>query len=194
MLAEAQIKSLLVRERYYRDTCQWEQLRACYHPDASKTHIEITWFQGDIDGFVEGSKGMATGGTGAVHTVCPVEVHLHGEKALSESTGSISIRFQHDGSFFDCVSYTRFISRLEFVGGEWRLLTLEAIYDRDLITPVIPQRTAEFHFPKDARESYRCISWVLSQKGFSIKQDLPGIDDQTSCAQLMEASFNWLGK
>ena len=136
---------------------------------------------------------MARSGTGAVHTICPVEVHLHGKKALSESTGSISIRFQHDGTHFDCVSYTRFISRLEFVGDEWRLLTLEAIYDRDLITPVIPQRTAEFHFPKNARKSYRCISWVLSQNGFSIKQVLPGIDDPTSCAQLMEASFKWLG-
>jgi hypothetical protein len=42
-LVEAQIKSLLVRERYYRDTCQWQKLRDCYHPDALKTHIEITW-------------------------------------------------------------------------------------------------------------------------------------------------------
>lgn len=40
---ELQIKSLLVRERYYRDTCQWEKLRAAYHPDPSRTHIKITW-------------------------------------------------------------------------------------------------------------------------------------------------------
>lgn len=43
ILIEAEIKSLLVRERYYRDTGQWEKLRASYHPDASKTHIDITW-------------------------------------------------------------------------------------------------------------------------------------------------------
>lgn len=40
---EIEIKSLLVRERYYRDTCQWEKLRGCYHPDASKTSISISW-------------------------------------------------------------------------------------------------------------------------------------------------------
>ena len=43
ILAEACIKSLVVRERYYRDSCQWEKLRECYHPDASQTDIGITW-------------------------------------------------------------------------------------------------------------------------------------------------------
>lgn len=135
---------------------------------------------------------MATSGTGALHTICPVEVHFHGEKAISESTGSISVRFQHEGVLLDCVSYTRFISRLEFVGNEWKLLTLDAIYDRDLITPVVPQKAVEFHFPDNARESYRCISWVLAQKGFSIKQDLPGVDNPASCTQLMETNLQWL--
>jgi hypothetical protein len=42
-LTELEIKSLLVRERYYRDTAQWQKLRESYHPDASKTHINISW-------------------------------------------------------------------------------------------------------------------------------------------------------
>lgn len=41
---EMEIKSLLVRERYYRDTCQWEKLRRCYHSDPSKTLIDISWY------------------------------------------------------------------------------------------------------------------------------------------------------
>ncbi|KAJ6024485.1 hypothetical protein N7540_005282 [Penicillium herquei] len=194
ILTEAQIKSLLVRERYYRDSCQWKNLRDCYHPDASKTRIDITWFQGDIDGFVAGSKGMVTGGTDAVHTISPVEIHLNGNKALTESTGSISIRIQHGGEFFECISYNRFISRVELVGDGWKLLSLEAIYVRDFITSVIPGRTASFDFPENTRESYKCIGWVLAQKGFTIKQDLPGTDDPTSCARFMEANFTWLNK
>jgi hypothetical protein len=43
VLDEFKIKSLLVRERYYRDTAQWESLRNAYHPDASKTRINISW-------------------------------------------------------------------------------------------------------------------------------------------------------
>ena len=44
ILAEAEIKSLVVRERYYRDSGQWDKLRNSYHPDASKTSINISWY------------------------------------------------------------------------------------------------------------------------------------------------------
>lgn len=38
-----EIRSLIVRERYYRDTGQWSKLRGAYHPDASKTKVRISW-------------------------------------------------------------------------------------------------------------------------------------------------------
>lgn len=152
-----------------------------------------TRFQGAIDGFVSGSRDMATGGTGAVHTIRPVEIHINGNKALSESTGSISIRFRHNGLQYDCVSSTRFISRLECVDGEWKLLTLDAIYDRDYIMPTLPSSgSVDLPLPKDGRESYKCVAWVLSQKGFEVKQDLPGVDDTPSCTRLMEEHLEWL--
>ncbi|KAJ5632772.1 hypothetical protein N7490_009111 [Penicillium lividum] len=173
ILIESEIKSLLVRERYYRDTCQWEKLRACYHPNALNTHIEITWFQGNIDGFVSGSKGMATGGTGAVHTICPIETHVHGNKALSESTGSIAIRFQHHGGLFDCVSYTRFISRLEVVNGEWKLLTLDAIYERDSIMPVVPGTVAEFFFLRIQEIAISVFLGFCPRKGSPLNMTFP---------------------
>ena len=44
LLQELEIKSLLCRERYYRDTAQWQKLRDCYHPDAGKTRVEISWY------------------------------------------------------------------------------------------------------------------------------------------------------
>ena len=43
VLAESEIRSLLYRERYYKDSCQWDKLRSCYHPDPSKTLIDISW-------------------------------------------------------------------------------------------------------------------------------------------------------
>lgn len=136
---------------------------------------------------------MATGGTGAIHTICPVEVQINGNKALSESTGSISIRFRHNGVEYDCVSLTRFISRLECVDGKWKLLTLEAIYERDYITPTVPSsESVKLPLPKNGRDSYKCIAWVLSQKGFKIKEDLPGVDDPSTCTRLMEDNRNWL--
>lgn len=136
---------------------------------------------------------MSQGGTGALHTINPVEIHVRGDKALSESTGSIQIRTQHENTEYDLVSWTRFISRLSKTTDGWRLLTLDAVYDRDSLTPVIPAQAAAAKFGNlGPRMSYRWVSWVLSERGFKIKQDLPGTDQPESVIKLMESAFNWL--
>jgi hypothetical protein len=38
-----EIANLLKRERYYRDTGQWCLCRAAFHPDPSRTHINVAW-------------------------------------------------------------------------------------------------------------------------------------------------------
>jgi hypothetical protein len=40
----AEIAHILKRERYHRDTAQWDLCRAAFHPDASKTYINVAWF------------------------------------------------------------------------------------------------------------------------------------------------------
>jgi hypothetical protein len=42
-LEEAEIRSLLLRERHYKDNFLWEKLRTCYHPDPAKTYINVSW-------------------------------------------------------------------------------------------------------------------------------------------------------
>lgn len=137
---------------------------------------------------------MVQGGTGAVHSLCPVEVHLNGSKALSTSTGNIQVRFDHDGNEYDCISYTRFISCLERVDGAWKILSLECIYDRDMIHPVVPlEKPVSLPVNNErCRPSYKCLDWVLSRKHFKIKQDLPGSDLPESVAALMSERFFWL--
>lgn len=37
------IANLLKRERFYRDTAQWDLCRATFHPDAAATYINVAW-------------------------------------------------------------------------------------------------------------------------------------------------------
>ena len=37
------IANLLKRERFYRDTAQWDQCRATFHPDAAVTYVHVAW-------------------------------------------------------------------------------------------------------------------------------------------------------
>lgn len=38
------IIALLKRERYHRDTAQWDLCRAAFHPDAEQTYIDVSWY------------------------------------------------------------------------------------------------------------------------------------------------------
>lgn len=153
-------------------------------------------YNGDIEGFVSGSQAMIKGGTKALHTITPVEIHVVGEKAFSESVGSIQIRLRLDDKEYDCVSNGRFISRLQKTDDGWKLLSLVVIYDRDSLVPTMPSVSSldfTFDFAK-LRESYKSLSWVMSQKGFQVDQTLPGTDNLDSVTELMNEGHAWLSR
>jgi hypothetical protein len=136
---------------------------------------------------------MLEGGTRASHTITPVEVNIAGKKALSQSTGSIAIRFKLQEELYECISYARFVSRLQKDDHEWRLLSLDAIYERDTIMSVVPLAPwpAELQM-KHFRPSYMCIAWLLSRSGFDINQNLPGIDRPDLVESFMASCTFWL--
>ena len=77
----------------------------------------------------------------------------------------------------------------------WRLLTLEAIYDRDSVAPTKP--TAGLSQPPvidttDYRASYKYLTWTLRLRGYKIAQNLPGTDDENSMNKCLDESYNWL--
>ena len=75
-LERIRIEQIVVTERYSRDTAQWDKMRAFWHPRDEQTSIKITWFNGTIDGHIDGSKAMAqkSGLTGVKHAILPVDV------------------------------------------------------------------------------------------------------------------------
>ncbi|KAL3442488.1 hypothetical protein BJX65DRAFT_299000 [Aspergillus insuetus] len=202
LLDEVAIKALVTKERYYRDSAQFDALRECYHPDASQTCIDITWYQGDVDGFVAGSREMAArGGGSTIHTITPVDVRINGGKAFCVSVGSIISRFSSGGVDYDLVSHCRFLSRLQKEGDSgnrgWMMLSMEVIYIHDGIIPAIPADIdVQFQAAVDAgtttRESYKYLALVLLQRGYRVKDSLPGVDDPQRLEAVMQKNLSWL--
>ena len=154
---------------------------------------------GDVDAFVAGSKHMAESGTYSAHTFQPVEIHFDGSgtKALALSTGSVTIRLTVEGVEYDMVSWVRFISRVQkFDEAGWRLVTLEAIYDRDSVAPTKPGVGSGQPPPvidtTGYRASYKYLTWALTLRGYKIAQDLPGTDDEKTMKKCLDESYNWL--
>ncbi|KIW33927.1 uncharacterized protein PV07_00741 [Cladophialophora immunda] len=210
ILAEAQIRSLVIRERFYRDACQWKKLRECYHPDASQTLVDISWYaraeadrgfpshwyHGDADGFVRRSEEMAKAGTSSLHTIQPAEITLNGDKAFSQSVGTISTRMQRDSKEYELISRCRMLSKLRLVGQWWYMLSMEVIYLQDSIVPVIPESfTSDADFARaisGKRKSYQLLAWVLEEHGLTINNKLPGSDDRESVEKVLGTNEAWL--
>lgn len=118
---------------------------------------------------------------------------MNGDKALSESTGSVRNRIEYEGAMFDLISHVRFVSRLAKVEDQWKMLTLEAIYDSEQILPAAPSdHVSNLKLPTTHRSSYRCMSWLLTQRGYQVSSDLPGTDEPSTVEAFMKNEFSWL--
>ncbi|KEF58347.1 uncharacterized protein A1O9_06273 [Exophiala aquamarina CBS 119918] len=192
-----EIRSLVLRERFYKDTFQWDKWRRTYHDDDEKTWIEIAWISGTIDKFVRESKQMANR-VSSTHFIQPVDVQIHGAKALAHSYGHITLRSSDDGHEYDMVSWGWWIHRAVKVEGasgtSWMLVAMRFIYDRDSIIPTCPssKATLDVHTAEGARSSYKYLHWVLTRRGYEISAKLAGSDDRSSVESLRAQEEHWL--
>ena len=142
---------------------------------------------------------MASSGTFSSHTFSPIEVQFNKSrtKGIAFSTGSVTIRLTHEGVEYDMVSWVRFVSKVQkFEDVGWRLLSLEAIYDRDSLVPTRPMDESSkppVMVTANSRASYKYLTWALTLRGYHIAQDLPGTDDEESMKACLDAVYSWLG-
>ena len=142
---------------------------------------------------------MSEAGSNAIHNITPVEVSLKGTKGFSISVGNIVSHFTKDGSEYELVSNCRFLSKVERIASEnplWRMLSMEVIYINDKISPVFPSLESKSlsiegmaTFP---RKSYKFLAYCLADKGYQVKQDLPGVDDERLVTEVLNRNLSWL--
>lgn len=141
---------------------------------------------------------MSENGSNAIHNIAPVEVTIVGSKAFSVSVGSIVNRFTRNGSEYELLSNCRFLSRLERLTSQsdqtWKMLSLEVIYVNDKISSVSPNTGSSgseivANFP---RESYKFMAFLLAEKGYQVKQELPGVDDMPLVQKVLDRNMFWL--
>ena len=142
---------------------------------------------------------MSEAGSNAIHNITPVEVSFKGSKGFSVSVGNIVSRFTKEGTEYELVSNCRFLSRVERIATErhsWKMLSMEVIYINDKISPVFPSLKSKSlsiggmgAFP---RKSYKFLAYCLSEKGYQVKQDLPGVDDERLVEEVLNRNLSWL--
>ncbi|KFY34490.1 hypothetical protein V494_06725 [Pseudogymnoascus sp. VKM F-4513 (FW-928)] len=195
----AEIAHILKRERYHRDTAQWDLCRAAFHPDTSKTFVNVAWYEGDVDNFLQQSAKMHKGKVNILHSSFdPVEIHVSGHRATSEAFCLITSLLTLDGVDYELASYMRLLTRLEKLpeSGQWRMLSLESIYVRDRIVTAFPgEGPGTLVMSEEVKaypKGYRHLALVMRYRGLNPKVDLPHEDDQEGVKKLLDQNRAFL--
>ncbi|BCS17807.1 uncharacterized protein APUU_10635S [Aspergillus puulaauensis] len=193
------ITALLKRERFHRDTAQWDLCRAAFHPDAEETYIDVSWFQGNIDAFLARSSAVHPGKVNVIHSSFdPVDIKVSGDRATSSAFCVITSSITLAGVEYELASYMRLLHRLRKVSGldSWRIVRLEAIYVRDRLVCAFPGLDASrLAMPGEILvypRPYRCMAFVMLNRGLKPRVDLPNEEDQESVRRVLNANVAFL--
>ncbi|KAG5920401.1 hypothetical protein E4U61_007924 [Claviceps capensis] len=195
----ARIAHLLKSERFYRDTARWQLCRLSFHPDESKTYINVSWYQGQADDFLKQSSKMHKDRVNVIHSSFdPVGICVQGDRATSEAFCTVTSEITIDGVGYELASHMRLLNRLEkSEEGRWHILSMEAIYIRDRLMSTLPGApvTLRPDLVKQSEEypgGYRRLALVMLHRGLNPRQDLSHEQDQPRVRRLLEANRNFL--
>jgi len=144
-------------------------------------------FTGNADEFVAMSERSTPPGLKVIHTIDPVDLTVKQDRALSHSNATINTRTTIGGVACDITSWVRALSRLERVGGEWKMLSLDVIYNRDSLMPACPQdESMSLEGIGKFRSSYSILAWFMSSRGLRVPDELPGEDRPETVSEVVQ--------
>ena len=172
------IEQLVLREREGRDRGWWDEFENAYHPDAE---VWVSWYHGNPAGFVAGTRKKASQ-SGQVlnpfvpHQLQPMTVRINGSRAVVILGCKIETQHILDGVEVNLCVFCHLVYRAEQHQGEWKLMSFNCIYERDLITPIIPGTSLTVDVAKldSYRKAYRFLSYATDKMGRLCDQELPG--------------------
>lgn len=148
------IKDVLSIVSYARDSGLWEDLRECYHPDATLT---TSWFSGTRDEFIEGAKKLKITrheGESQKHTITNPWIRLNGNRAVAEHELILYQRRLVDGVELDFTTWSRVVVLFEKRDGAWRICKRSNIYEKDRMDPYKPDELPDSFYASIDLEGY----------------------------------------
>jgi len=129
-----------------------------------------------------------------VHRLSPPVVHVRNDRVTVEVVCNVKFQIKVKGVPAHLVSYTRLNYRLIERDNRWRIQRLDAIYERDTLTPAYPGDTVEVSSSDVAgfRTSYALLTYYLRSKGYTIGEDLLGDDRPGEVLAFYDGLLEWL--
>jgi hypothetical protein len=160
----------------FRDSGDWERLRAIWAPDGVTT---TSWFQGTADEFVERSR-RAFGAPvpEALHMLGAITVDVVGKRAISQAKMTIAARGTLEGSPCEVTCWGRFYdfwSKDDASG--WRLAERAGTYERDRLDILnnAPFPNLDASVLNSFPPGYRHLAYMQQAGGATVDANLPGL-------------------
>lgn len=187
LLAKADIQELITFERFSRDNSLWESMRQCF---ANDSHVNISWFNGSGEAFIESSKAM---NRYAPHQIHNSQIWINDERAVAIMQATIQTRLPIQGVQMQLNSDAKIIYCLTKTTDTWYIQHMECVYEQDSLTPVFPTSIIlSQHDFEPYRSSYACLSYCLNYLGYEVNHELQGIDRPDSLQTFYQRLDDWL--
>ena len=181
---------------FARDHGEWDTMRGCFHPDAT---VRVLWYSGPAATFIERTIAAAAeraAGESSKHWFGNARAWVKGDRALLETDVMVMLRNRVEGILFDATLYIRLYDRMERRQGQWKILRMDAIYDKDRLDPVIPGSAPPGFFAgvdlSDQGSAVALMQWRLAKRGGKISPDIPsgGSENEKKLRAEAEAWLN----
>jgi 3-phenylpropionate/cinnamic acid dioxygenase small subunit len=140
LLDEAAIRDVVHRYARGVDRCDWELVRACFHPDGIDDHGR---YRGDVEGFITWLQETLDRFVSASHLIGNVLIEVDGDTAWAESYCWALHRVKADdaGVVRDHLVNARYCDRFERRDGEWKIAERVAVFEpgrNDVVVEDVP--------------------------------------------------------
>ena len=123
LLDQFAVSQVIARERYARETQDYDMEAACFHPEA---FVDVSWFSGTAAEFVETGRKAAARGRAATSLVAtyfdalsPPVVWINKDRAIADGSCAVHAFSSIGGVEVHVTSYTRLLWRAQRLQGEW---------------------------------------------------------------------------
>lgn len=185
-----EIRSVIAEWALFRDTGQFDKLRALFAPGAT---MQTTWFEGSADEFVDRSEASFGGSVRAQHFIGASSIYLNGDRATANTRIMLQLRAPIENAWADVTCYGHFFDFFVKHESAWRIQKRIPIYDKDRIDAVDPSNPPAIDAIRLASfpEGYRHIAYVQALDGATVTR---GLVEPNSAAErrLYEDSSRWL--
>jgi hypothetical protein len=169
------IRDLIENWVLWRDGRLWDRFRTLWHKEGQ---MWATWFQGPYEEFIQVSQEGYDRGVRIMHTLGGMSIDIEGKRAIAQTRMAIQQRAAVEGVMCDVTCSGKFYDFLEKRRGRWGIVLRRLAYEKDRIDPVVPGAAPKLDqkllasFP----EGYRHLAYLQHKIGYTIKDELPGLE------------------